>query len=65
MGCPEGEEGIAQSFRIEETSCSAQRMKRWGARDHYLGSPENACTEVQVFHSEYRENEAKTEAKVG
>jgi len=26
---------------------------------------QNACTEVQVFHREYRENEAKTRAKVG
>jgi hypothetical protein len=25
---------------------------------------QNACTEVQVFHREYRENEAKTTAKV-
>jgi hypothetical protein len=40
-------------------------MKRWGARNHYRGSPENACTKVQVFHSEYRENEAKTKAKIG
>jgi hypothetical protein len=25
---------------------------------------ENTCTKVQVFHRQYRENEAKTEAKV-
>ncbi len=26
--------------------------------------PENACTKVQVFHRQYRENEAKSVAKV-
>jgi hypothetical protein len=65
MGCSEGEEGIAESFRRKKLSCCAQQMKRWGARYHYRWSPENACTKVQVFHREYRENEAKTEAKVG
>jgi len=39
------------------------RVIRWKAGDHYLAVGK-ACTEVQVFHRQYRENEAKTMAKV-
>src|SRR6266699_6130037 len=39
-------------------------MKRTCAGNHYPWRRENPCTEVQVFHSEYRENEAKIMAKV-
>src|SRR6266700_5865417 len=39
-------------------------MKRTWVGNHYQWRRENPCTEVQVFHSEYRENEAKIMAKV-
>ena len=41
-----------------------ERLKRPRRVGHYPKWPERACTKVQVFHREYRENEAKREAKV-
>ena len=40
-----------------------QVVIRWRAGDHYP-VVRKTCTEVQVFHRQYRENEAKTVAKV-
>lgn len=34
------------------------------AGDSLIRVARNPCTEVQVFHRQYRENEAKTKAKV-
>jgi len=37
---------------------------RFRRRKHYSSESGNPCTEGQVFHRQYRENEAKTKAKV-
>jgi hypothetical protein len=39
-------------------------METLGKQDSLQRELENTCTKVQVFHSQYREKEAKTVAKV-